>query len=78
VEGEISGGSKTDQLRPQGRILHLLIDKAHNNSSATSGEFAEVTLDFLRQKVPKNRPDFCDSITDNFRVITPKDFRVMT
>jgi len=21
---------------------------------------------------------FCDSVTDNFRVISPKDFRVMT
>ena len=25
-----------------------------------------------------NWTDLCDSVTDNFRVINPKDFRVMT
>jgi len=30
----------------------------------------------LRQN-PKNWPDFADSVTDNFRVIDPKDFRVL-
>ena len=33
---------------------------------------------FLREKVPGNWADLCDSVTDNFRVINPKDFRVMT
>jgi hypothetical protein len=28
--------------------------------------------------VPRNWADFCDSVTDNFRVINPKDFRVVT
>jgi hypothetical protein len=27
--------------------------------------------------VPKNWRTLCDKVTDNFRVITPKDFRVM-
>ncbi|MGZ9091617.1 MAG: transposase [Rhodoplanes sp.] len=27
--------------------------------------------------VPRNWADLCDSVTDNFRVISPKDFRVM-
>ena len=29
------------------------------------------------EKVPKCWPEFCDSVTDNFRVINPKDFRVL-
>jgi hypothetical protein len=29
------------------------------------------------QKVPRNWADLCDSVTDNFRVINPKEFRVM-
>ena len=33
---------------------------------------------FLREKVPGNWADLCDSVTDNFRVINPKTFRVMT
>jgi hypothetical protein len=36
------------------------------------------TLDFLREKVPKKWGSFRDSVTDNFRVINPKDFRVLT
>jgi hypothetical protein len=27
--------------------------------------------------VPKNWAIFCDSVTDNFRVINPADFRVL-
>ena len=32
---------------------------------------------FLRVEVPKNWAVFCDSVTDNFRVINPADFRVL-
>jgi len=49
----------------------------HNKSYATYREFAEAALTFLREKVPKNWESFCDSVTDNFRVINPKDFRVL-
>jgi hypothetical protein len=28
--------------------------------------------------VPRNWADFCDAVTDNFRVIDPRDFRVVT
>jgi hypothetical protein len=45
---------------------------------ATCGQFADATLDFLRDKTPKNWGSFRDSATDNFRVINPKDFRVLT
>jgi transposase len=50
----------------------------HNKCYATCAQFAEVTLEFLREKVPRNWADLCNSVTDNFRVINPKDFRVMT
>jgi transposase len=50
----------------------------HNKCYATCGQFADATLDFLRDKVPKNWASFRDSVTDNFRVINPKDFRVLT
>jgi hypothetical protein len=38
----------------------------------------DAALNFLCEKVPRNWADFCDSVTDNFRVINPKDFRVVT
>ena len=49
----------------------------HNKCYATSREFAGEVLAFLREKVPQNWGHLCDSVTDNFRVIDPKDFRVL-
>jgi len=34
-------------------------------------------LGFLRDEVPKNWQTYCDSVTDNFRIINPADFRVL-
>ena len=50
----------------------------HNKSYATFVQFADATLGFLRDKVHKNWARFRDSVTDNFRVISPRNFRVMT
>jgi hypothetical protein len=36
------------------------------------------TLGFLREQVPRNWAHFWDSVTDNFRVISLKNFWVMT
>jgi transposase len=56
-------------------LMHRNI--THNTCYATCRQFADATLGFLREKVPRNWTNFCDSVTDNFRVINPKDFRVM-
>ena len=37
---------------------------------------APPTLTFLRDEVPRNWRNYCDSVTDNFRIISPKRFRV--
>jgi transposase len=56
-------------------VMHRHV--THNKCYATCGQFADATLNFLRDKVPKNWNCFRDSVTDNFRVINPKDFRVV-
>jgi transposase len=56
-------------------VMHKNI--THNKCYETCGEFAEATLTFLRDEVPTRWAEFCDSVTDNFRVISPKDFRVV-
>ena len=56
-------------------VMHKHV--THNKCYATCTQFADATLDFLRETVPRNWADLCDSVTDNFRVISPKDFRVM-
>jgi len=50
----------------------------HNKRYATCGQFVDTTLGFLREKVLRNWADLCDSVTDNFRVINPKYFRIVT
>jgi hypothetical protein len=49
----------------------------HNKCYASFRDFAGATLNFLREEVPRNWPQLCDSVTDNFRVIDPQDFRVL-
>ena len=66
-------------LNPIERLWGLMHEHVtHNKCYATCAQFAAVTLSFLRQKVPENWPQFCDRVTDNFRVISPKEFRVLT
>jgi hypothetical protein len=47
----------------------------HNNCCATLREFAGAAPTFPREKVPQNLTELCDTVTDNFRVINPKDSR---
>src|SRR5271170_6092057 len=56
-------------------VMHKNI--THNKTYGTCKEFAEATLEFLRDKVPRNWAKYRSTVTDNFRVISPKDFRVI-
>lgn len=49
----------------------------HNKCHATFKDFSAAMLIFQRETVPKNRRDYRDEITDNFRVITPTEFRII-
>jgi hypothetical protein len=49
----------------------------HNKCYASFRDFSAETLTFLRERVPANWATWCDEVTDNFRVIDPKDFRVL-
>ena len=57
-------------------VMHRNV--THNRTYATCAQFADATLGFLREKVHRNWAAYRDSVTDNFRIINPKDFRVMT
>ena len=57
-------------------VMHKHI--THNKSYATFAQFADATLGFLRHKIPNNWERFRDSVSDNFRVISTRNFRVMT
>jgi transposase len=49
----------------------------HNRCHATFADFKAAILTFLRQEVPGKWDTYCDQVTDNFRIISPKDFRVL-
>jgi hypothetical protein len=49
----------------------------HNKCYENSREFAGAVLTFLREQVPQTWDGLRDSVTDNFHVINPKDFRVL-
>lgn len=49
----------------------------HNRHYSTFRDFADAVLTFLTQTVPKHFDRFSSQITDNFRVVDPKDFRVL-
>ena len=56
-------------------VMHKHV--THNKCYATCAQFADATLDFLRVEVPRKWADLCDSVSDNFRVISPRHFRVV-
>jgi transposase len=65
-------------LNPIERLWGLMHKHmTHNKFWPDYREFAQAMLGFLREKVPKSWDEFRDSVTDNFRVIDPKDFRLL-
>ena len=66
-------------LNPIERLWGLMHKNVtHNKTYTTFRDFKAAMLRFLTQDVPKNWKVLCDSVSDNFRVIDPSDFRVMT
>jgi len=49
----------------------------HNRCSKSFRAFQVEILTFLRKTVPQNWATFCDTITDNFRVKEPAQFRIL-
>ena len=65
-------------LNPIERLWGLMHKHVtHNKSYARCKDFADATLGFLRDNIPENWEKFRDSVTDNFRIISPKEFRIM-
>ncbi len=66
-------------LNPIERLWGLMHRNITNNRCyATFNEFCDAMLGFLKEDVPKNWDYLCDDVSDNFRVISLKDFRVLT
>ena len=56
-------------------VMHRNV--THNTCYDSFRKFKRKTLTFLTREVPQNWGAYRDSVTDNFRVINPVDFRVV-
>jgi transposase len=56
-------------------VLHAQV--THNRFYPTQKQFADAILRFLRETIPKNWHSFRDKVTDNFRIISHQNFRVL-
>jgi transposase len=57
-------------------VMHRNV--THNRSYLTFRDFKAAVMAFLTKAVPENWSLICDSVSDNFRVINPADFRVLS
>jgi transposase len=56
-------------------VMHKHV--THNKCYETCAQFADATLHFLRNQVPSRWTELSSYVTDNFRIISPKDFRLL-
>ncbi len=56
-------------------LMHMHI--THNKCYEACENFREAILTFLREEAAGNWRIYCDELTDNFRIISPKDFRTL-
>jgi transposase len=56
-------------------LMHKHI--THNRCYERFADFKDAMLTFLREEVPRNWDAYCDTVSDNFRIISPKDFRIL-
>ena len=49
----------------------------HNRHYATSNQFTEAIFDFFRTSLPAKWPEFRDTVTGNFRVVSLKEYKVI-
>jgi transposase len=56
-------------------VMHQYV--THNKFYETQGLFAAAVLEFLRETIPKKWKTFRDTVTDNFRIISHQNFRIL-
>ena len=56
-------------------VMHTYV--THNRFYETQPQFATAILAFFRETIPRKWPEFRDKVTDNFRIISHQEFRVL-
>jgi len=56
-------------------VMHKWV--THNRHYSTFSQFTEAILRFFRETLPKKWREFTDTVTDNFRIISLKKYKVV-
>ncbi len=65
-------------LNPIERLWGVMHDCiTHNRHYATFNQFTEAIFNFFRQTLPDKRRDFRDTVTDNFRIVSLKEYKLI-
>jgi transposase len=65
-------------LNPIERLWKVMHEHVtHNRYYPTQKQFAEAILNFFRKTIPKKWQSLRDQITDNFRIVSNEQFRVL-
>ncbi len=56
-------------------VMHKWV--THNHHYATFNQFTEAILGFFRKTLPDKWREFRDTVTDNFRVVSLKEYRMI-
>ena len=56
-------------------VMHCEV--THNRFYPNFGHFVDAVFDFFRRRLPQEWTKWRDTVTDNFRIISHKDFRVL-
>ena len=65
-------------LNPVERLWALMHKHVtHNRRHERFAGFSAAMLTFLREEAPRKWTLYCDAVSDNFRVISPEDFRIL-
>ncbi len=66
-------------LNPIERLWGVMHKRAtHNRCHQRFADFTTAIPTFLRDEVRRNWPAICDAVSDNFRIIRPENFRIVT
>jgi hypothetical protein len=57
-------------------LMHRHI--THNKCYTSFKDFSIAMLSFLRNDVPENWGNWCDQVSENFRIINPTKYRILT
>ena len=64
-----------NSIEPLWGLMHKWV--THNQHYDTYEEFTEAITEFLETTLSENWEQFLDTITDNFRVISPKQYKII-